>query len=233
MARGRAHAVARETGVAAAAAGDRLCVDTYRFAPDEMARFRTMNPYHRDRSWRIPVPGTELTSESVESVWQGLKLVDGETCLPMFRQDPAARPLGEIRRRPGYDYAASVFQYGEVVLDLFAARMLIYLPTYLHLLDRLADDSAVTVIERALRSGRDVLFYDWDANMEPGCTEDSWSHSSILAAWFNRELDGLLELSARCRSRMEDRFGDRLPAAAPLPLDRYRTLHRAPQGVQE
>ncbi|MFG2485855.1 DUF6939 family protein [Streptomyces virginiae] len=233
MARGRAHGVARETGLAAVAAGAQLCVDTYRFAPAEMARFRTMNPYHRERTWRIPVPGTELASESVESVWQGLKLVDGETCLTMFGQEPAARPPGEIRRLPGYDYSASVFRYGEVVLDLVAARRLIYLPTYLHLLDRLADESAIAEIEEALRSGRDVLFYDYDANMDPACAEDSWSHSSILAAWFNRELDGLLDQTAQCHSRMEDRFGDRLPAAAPLPLDRYRALSRAPERGEE
>ncbi|MFF3958343.1 DUF6939 family protein [Streptomyces sp. NPDC001890] len=230
MASGRAHGVAREQGVAAAEAGTHLCVDTYRFAPAGMARFRTMNPYHRDRSWRIPVPGTGLTAESVESVWQGLKLVDGETCPAMFGQDPAARPPGELRRLPGYDYAASVFQYGDVVLGLFEARLLIYLPTYLHLLDRLADDRAVVEIHAALRAGRDVLFYDYDANMDPAFTGDSWSHSSILAAWFNDELDGLLEQSRTHRARLEAGSGGRLPASAPLPLDRYRALHRAPQG---
>lgn len=213
---GQARAVSRQRGENS---GTALAVDTADAAPAHMRRWAYLNPFHFRPGWRIPVPGSGEFACSVESVWQGLKLVDGATDLAMLRRPAAKRPP-EAQRGNGFDYRASVFQFGSHTIDLVTARYLIYLPTYLHLLERLVPDIVLREITDALANGQDVHFYDWDANFDIEDASASFSHSAVLAAWFGGRLEP--ELDRR----------DRWLAAAgigrddhPLALDRYRRLH--------
>jgi hypothetical protein len=217
-ARGRARAVPRHEGEVAAA-GPGLAVDTANVAPVPMRRFRCLNPFHFMPGWHIPVPGTGEFACSVESIWQGLKLVDGATDLAMLRRPARKRPP-EDERTGDYDYGGSVFRFGERTIDLVAARYLIYLPTYLYLLDRLVPDLVLREISDALGQGRDVFFYDWDANFDIEDDSASFSHSAVLAAWFGGCLEP--ELERRDRWLVDVGPGHDSPALA---LRRYRRLH--------
>ena len=91
MTPGRARPVARSSGLGST--GPELRVDTYQSAPSNMECFTTLNPFHFDPAWQIPVPGQSgLSACSVEAVWQGLKVHDGQTDFPMFTQPPYKRP---------------------------------------------------------------------------------------------------------------------------------------------
>ncbi|MEU7524208.1 hypothetical protein AB0A74_00580 [Saccharothrix sp. NPDC042600] len=215
--RGSALAVPRHEGEAAAA-GPGLAVDTADAAPASMRRFRCLNPFHFEQGRNIPVPGTDRFACSVESVWQGLKLVDGVTDPDMLRLPARKRPP-ESLRTGDYDYSASLFCFGGRTVDLVTARYLIYLPTYLHLLDRLVPDAVVGEVHDALDRGRSVYFYDWDANFDIEDDRDSFSHSAVLAAWFG----GSLERELRRRAHWLGRHGIR--DGPPLDVDRYRRLH--------
>ncbi|MFD0530487.1 DUF6939 family protein [Kitasatospora arboriphila] len=145
---GTTRAVSRAEGLALGA-GDGLLIDTCQAAPASMRRFATMNPFHRDRRWRIPVPGTAQTSQSLENVWQALKLVDGRTDLSLLARPAEKRPPDHLRG-PGFDYAASTVSFAGRPTDLVTARYLVYLPAYLHVLDRLVPDAVVAEITGAL-----------------------------------------------------------------------------------
>lgn len=215
MTAGRARAAPRAVGLGWT--GPALRVDTYQSAPSGMARFAAMNPFHWDPDWRIPVPGQPgITACSLESVWQGLKIHEGGTDFAMFRTRPYKRPPDTARA--AHDYAATRFLLGDADVDIVTARLLIYVPAYLHLLDRLVPQCVMAEIHGALTAGTDVVFYDWDGNFNILDPSASFSHSALLAAWFNADLDqGFLE---PWRGARPSRSG--YDAVA---LDRYRSLH--------
>lgn len=225
---GRSIAVPRRVGLAAG--GQEFQVDTYHRAPESMARFRAMNPFHFDPSWRITVPGQPgCDSSSVESIWQGLKVVGGRLDLDMFNRPAHKRPP-EDERGAGFDYAASQLMLGESVVDLVTARLLIYLPVYLELVDRFVPIKVIEEIAAVLASGRDVIFFDWDENMDILNDQASFSHSAILAAWFGGRLETeFLDVRGEWLRRRP------LPSAVTqhvgeLTLGRYRDVHRHRKG---
>jgi hypothetical protein len=213
---GQTRAVSRQRGQTS---GPALAVDTADAAPAAMRGWACLNPFHFRSGWRIPVPGTGLLACSVESVWQGLKFVDGLTDLDMLSRTPTKRPP-EAERVAGFDYSASVFRFGPHTIDLVTARYLIYLPTYLYLLDRLVPDIVLREITDALANGTDVHFYDWDANFDIEDASASFSHSAVLAAWFGGRLEPGLDRRDRWLSAAG--IGQDGPGLA---LDRYRRLH--------
>ncbi|WHM37877.1 hypothetical protein [Streptomyces sp. BPTC-684] len=217
---GTTAAVSRASGLTTTRP-DALRVDTAAAAPPDMRRFATMNPFHFDPTWRIPVPGLAAVSHSVESVWQALRIVDGVTDLAMLEQPAAKRPAEHLRG-DGFDYARSTLSHAGTPLDLVTARYAIYLPTYLYLLDRLVPDSVLHEIRTALDAGRDVVFYDWDDNTDIEDPRSSFSHSAVLASWFGGRIE---------QDFLDRRRGWHPPHAAPylsdpLPLDRYHRFHQ-------
>ena len=205
---GLAFAVTRDQRADLCRGDQVLCVDSADCAPAEMARFRIFNPFHFDPGSFIPVPGTKLSASSVESVWQGTKIIDGRTDLAMFKQPPTKRPDERIRNSASYVYEDSKFLYGERVVDLVTARLVIYLPTYLYLLDQLVPDPLIEEIGGKIRHGGDVVFYDWDTNFDIFNPHDSFSHSAILAAWFSASLEELLAESTRWLAKSQPDFGE-------------------------
>lgn len=168
-----------------------LMVDTYVGAPVNMRRFCPLNPFTTWPSGSIPVPGyPSLRARSVEAVWQGLKLVDGELDLDQLDGSPKKRPSDSERRvRTGFDYSKTRFLLNGEKIDLATARFMIYLPTYLYLLDRLVPGDLIDEIFTHMNSCTQVVFYDWDSNLDIRDIRSSFSHSSILAAWFNGNLE--------------------------------------------
>ncbi|MFI9275826.1 DUF6939 family protein [Kitasatospora sp. NPDC052896] len=218
---GTTRAVSRAEGLALT---DRnaLPVDTALAAPDGMRRFVTLNPFHFDPHWRIPVPGLDAVSCSVESVWQALKLVDGATDLTLLARPAVKRPA-EDQRGAGFDYPASTLSYAGTTIDLVTARYAVYLPTYLHLLDRLVPDAVLDELRTALDQGRDVVFYDWDDNTDIEDARTSFSHSAVLAAWFGGRIEEFTGRLTRWRALHPDSAHC---LRADLPLDRYLRFHQ-------
>jgi hypothetical protein len=217
---GRARPVRREVGLGWT--GPALRVDTFQAAPTDMARFATMNPFHWEPSWRIPVPGQPgRYACSLESIWQGLKVHEGDVDFAMFAARPYKRPPDHARGA-GYDYSATRFRLVGDDVDVVTARLLIYLPAYLYLMDRLVPDDVIAEVHGALTAGVDVLFYDWDDNFDICDPRSSFSHSAILAAWFDGDLDRafLQPLRRLCTKRPN------LARHAAVRLDRYRATHR-------
>jgi len=200
-----------------------LYVDTLDGAPVQMQRFQTLNPFHCFEREMIPVPGSSYYSRSVESIWQGLRIVNGETCFEMFKSKARKRPSEQDRLNRDFDYKSATFLYDQATISLLEARFLIYAVTYLYLLENLVPSSLIDEIYRAICNGQTIIFYDWDSNMEIADTSSSFSHSALLRAWFAGTLESELLVPA-WQNLSNSRFESFRQTYA-LNTGRYQSLH--------
>jgi hypothetical protein len=153
-----------------------------------MEEHKFLNPFFFSEDFNIPVPGqVNKYSNTVEAIWQGLKIVDGETCFDMFGiQEPHKRPMTRARKEdPDFKYADSKFEYGGKELDLVTARKVIYVPTYRHLFEHYVPDEFKEQVKKQVEEGKEVFFYDWDDNPDLDNTEKSFAHASLLVELMN------------------------------------------------
>lgn len=170
---------------------DTLWVDTYNGAPLNMRKFRFFNPFFTWSEPLIPLPGMkEKKSKSVEAIWQGTKWIDEKTDVYQFDTYPYKRPSEKEREEnKNYSYAEAQFLYDQKIIHHREARFLIYLVSYLYVMNYLVPDSIMNDIFNSIEEGHTIIFYDWDSNMDITNISESFSHSAILAAWFRKSLE--------------------------------------------
>ena len=127
----------------------------------------------------IPVPGMEGTvSDSVEGIWQGLKVIRGRIEPRFFR--------GPGRKRGGKP-TGHRFGTESRLLKLEAARQRIYVPAYEWMLEhRVAPSLLETFLTRA-RGGVVQCFHDLASNGSMA-KDAPLAHASVLVRWLNRRL---------------------------------------------
>jgi hypothetical protein len=136
--------------------------------------YKCFSPFSYSPEFKIPVSGQKnLTSRSVEGIWQGLKIINGQTDFSLFQQKPRKRK-GEVQGH----------LFGDETLNLLEARRRIYAPSYYFYLEKYVPDKIKgSVISRALEKGS-VTFYDTGENLDIQSPE-SLSHSVFLIEYFN------------------------------------------------
>jgi hypothetical protein len=126
----------------------------------------------------IPVPGTPgTTSDSVEGVWQGLKVIRGKTAPRLFRgpgQKRGGKPSGHL--------------YGKRLLGIVEAREKIYRVAYEWMLENRADPELIAgFLARALQ-GVTQYVHDVSDNGNIADPDEGWAHAAVLVAYLNRRL---------------------------------------------
>ena len=132
----------------------------------------------------IPIPGMPgKTADSVEGIWQGLKVIHGKTAPRFFE--------GGGRKRGG---RSSGHQFGESkrLLDLVDARRKIYIPAYRWMLDHRVDPEILTAFIDCAFQGIPQFFYDREDNGAIG-KDQPLAHARILVDHINQRIDELLE----------------------------------------
>jgi len=111
---------------------------------------------------------------SVEAIWQGLKLIDGQINLDMI--------LGANRaeKRKFTPYPETKFKFGDAQIGLVEARLRIFVPTYQFVFDRLIPKQTKEDITRLTQRGIDQYFYDVDSNGNIYDPSTSYSHAALL-----------------------------------------------------
>ena len=152
---------------------DRAVFDVSSYAPSP---FKRLSPLAHSRDYRIPVPGTDAVSNSVEGIWQGLKVIDGVTDENLF--------IGKPKKRRG---KVSGHSYDGSLLDVMQARVKIYYPAYKFYLENYAPEQALDEILKEQRSGKMVYLHDVEEN---GDLRDPrpMAHSAFLAFYLNARI---------------------------------------------
>src|SRR5271166_1033547 len=123
----------------------------------------------------IPVPGQPGSfSDTVEGIWQGLKVIRGKTAPQLFR--------GRGQKRGG---KPSGHQYGDTLLGLVEARRKIYLPAYEWVLEKRIDPALIQLLVERACAGTTQHFHDLGANGDSNRAEP-WAHASIVVQYLNR-----------------------------------------------
>jgi len=128
----------------------------------------------------IPIPGmSSKRSDSVEGIWQGLKVIRGKIA-PRFFDGVGQKRVGKPRGH----------QFGDTsrLLGLEEARRKIYLPAYEWMLEHCIDPAVIDgFIERAFR-GVPQFFYDREDNGSIG-KDAPLAHAKLLVDYINRKID--------------------------------------------
>ncbi|OLR26821.1 DUF6939 family protein [Bacillus cereus] len=170
-----------------------LFVDSADVAPEAMDKYRVLNPFNYHAEPIYPVPKMKDTySHSIESIWQGLKIIENKTDVSLFNKKPCKRPNMLEREKIDFCYEGTKFLYGNQIINHLEARFLIYCPIYLYNLEKICSIELINTIGQAMNQKQIIVFYDWDDNFHIENLSSPFSHSAILAAWFNGSLEKII-----------------------------------------
>lgn len=129
----------------------------------------------------IPVPGTAGTvSDTVEGVWQGLKVIRGKTA-PRFFHGPGAKRGGK----------PSGHRFGAKLLGIVEARRKIYIPAYEWMLDHCISRDLFEPFTMAAFAGVPQFFHDLADNGDINDSSQPLAHAAVLVQYLNRAFAAL------------------------------------------
>lgn len=143
-------------------------------APTALVRLSPFYP-HGD----IPVPFSDgLTSQSVEGVWQGLKVFQGaDIDLEMFHNS-SMKNIKRTVRTFGTPLGHRKGVNGQELLPYLEARIQIYLPTYRWILENKV--KAIIDRLRVASQEKDIVLLDYDTNEDVFNPKKPLSHAQLI-----------------------------------------------------
>ena len=153
-----------------------LLVDVSSTSKDPtFAKFSPVYPHGR-----IPVPGmADAESQTVEGVWQGLKVFEKENCCIKNGKSSIKRAANEKRGA----LLGHRFGIGKEMNDLIGcveARRKIYIPTYLYMMEEYMQNE-IGLLRGLLAEGQKIAFIDNETNGNIEDISKPLSHASIIS----------------------------------------------------
>jgi hypothetical protein len=125
----------------------------------------------------IPVPGLSgQTSDTVEGVWQGLKVIRGKIATRYFR-GPGAKRGGK----------PSGHKFGKKELGIVEARRRIYIPTYVWMLENCIEPKLLEELIATALSGVTQHIHDVGDNGDANDANQPLAHAAVLVQYINRK----------------------------------------------
>lgn len=148
----------------------------------------------------IPIPFTnDITAKSVEGIWQALKVFESaDIDQKMFFND-TMKDIKRTVRKYGKPLGHRKGVNGNELLNYIDARIQIYLPTYLWVLE----NKVVEIIDRLKEASKkdDIVLLDYETNCDVLNTKKPLSHAYLVKAYvegtFPQEKDLYSELDFR------------------------------------
>lgn len=147
--------------------------------------YNSFSPFAHNANYQIPVPGQEhIRADSVEGIWQGLKIINGQTNPSLFKGRPCkckGKPEGH--------------QFGNDILGYKEARREIYVPAYVYHAVNNALPEAWPDLECRLQGG-DVELHDVETNGSITDLTRPLAHSAILVHLLNVIKDAPIQITS-------------------------------------
>lgn len=139
----------------------------------------------------IPLPFSgDLTAQSVEGIWQGLKVFETHDIDTSKFAVTSMKGLKRTLRRYGTVLGHRKGVSGTELLDYYQARIAIYLPSYLWVLENCLQDEVQEL--RGLSANQTVLLLDYETNSDIKNLAKPLSHAGLVKRYCenNWELPG-------------------------------------------
>jgi hypothetical protein len=172
--------VVRRKSTKAAQSKDGIVIDVTSKGPEPFLKLSPFFPHGG-----IPVPFSPgVYSQSVEGVWQGLKVFETSGIDMTCFQNRTMHGLKRSPRKFGSVLGHQRGVLSDELLDYVTARRLIYLPSYKFVLD----GPASPVVADLERLGRDdlVILLDYTTNGTIEDTRTPLSHAALLIHFLSR-----------------------------------------------
>lgn len=156
---------------------DAMFIDVTSHAEDEFVKFSPFYPHSG-----IPVPFTPgKTSQSVEGIWQGLKVFEDADVDRMMLGVRDMKNIKRTTRKYGACLGHRKGLNGEELLGYIEARKLIYLPSYKWVLDHNLQDLVKAI--RIISKNKTVVLLDYETNADVENPKKALSHASLIKAY--------------------------------------------------
>lgn len=137
---------------------------------------RLLSPFYPHGN--IPVPGMpNVKAACVEAVWQGLKVFEGCGVDFATLHNDTMKDIKRTVRKYGKPLG---HQFGDKILNYADARWLIYLPTYLYMLENVPSvQHTLQKIKERLQE-KDIVFLDYNTNCNVVDYSKPLSHAGLV-----------------------------------------------------
>jgi hypothetical protein len=130
----------------------------------------------------IPIPFSEgQTAMCVEGIWQGLKVFEKEDIDPKMFKNNSMKNIKRTVRKFGKPLGHRKGIHGKELLDYIQARIQIYLPAYLWILE----NKVQYIIERLrdVSKEQDIVLLDYETNSDVLNAKKPLSHAFLVKAY--------------------------------------------------
>ena len=166
-------------------------VDVTSKAPTALVKLSPFYP-HGD----IPIPFSEShTAKSVEGIWQALKVFESADIDEAMFQNDTMKDIKRTVRKFGKPLGHRKGIYGKELLNYIDARIQIYLPSYLWVLE----NKVVGIIERlkVASCNEDIVLLDYETNCDVLNPKKPLSHAFLVKAYVENKFPKQEELYKR------------------------------------
>ena len=139
-----------------------------------------LSPFYPHGGIPIPLESNGLTATCVEGIWQGLKVFEGEDVNFESFNNTTMKGLKRTVRTLGAPKGHRSGAFGTELLGYFDARMKIYLPSYLWILENVP--AVKEIVQRIAERSKvnDIVFLDYNTNIDFRDTSSPLSHAGLV-----------------------------------------------------
>ena len=139
-----------------------------------------LSPFYPHGGIPIPLESNGLTATCVEGIWQGLKVFEGEDVNFESFKNTTMKGLKRTVRTLGTPKGHRSGAFGTELLGYFDARMKIYLPSYLWVLENVP--AVKEIVQRIAERSKvnDIVFLDYNTNIDFRDTSSPLSHAGLV-----------------------------------------------------
>ena len=143
--------------------------------------YKTLSPFYPHGGIPIPFSGS-VTSQSVEGIWQGLKVFEHEgidfSCFDNKTMKNLKRTVRTHGRCIGHQKGIG----SKELLGYLTARRDIYVPSYNWMLENKCQKE-IQYFKELLDEGKTIVFLDYDTNENIEDTSKPLSHASLIKSY--------------------------------------------------
>ena len=146
--------------------------------------YKTLSPFYPHGGIPIPFSGT-VTSQSVEGIWQGLKVFKNEGIDFSCFDNKTMKNLKRTNRTHGWCIGHQKGLGSKELLGYLTARRDIYVPSYYWMLEHKCQKE-IAYFKQLLNEGKTIVFLDYDTNEDIFDPSSPLSHAALIKKYLEK-----------------------------------------------